>query len=106
MAKDAPGARHSTINPSPNLVLHERTWRAGSRYLGHNRSWRPYFYQLLSEDWRDHRLPLSSTYRDTSTNQYCLTAGHFSMKAAYYWWPSMLPAHQPEWAVVNQLNAD
>ncbi|TWC38934.1 EAL domain-containing protein (putative c-di-GMP-specific phosphodiesterase class I) [Pseudomonas sp. SJZ079] len=68
--------RHGT-QLTPNLERHERTWRADSRYLGHNWSWRPYFYQLLSEDWEDHRLILSSTYRDASTNQYCLTAGQF-----------------------------
>ena len=52
-------------------------WQADSRYLGHNWSWRPYFYHLLAEGWEERRLTLSSTYRDATTNQYCLTAGQF-----------------------------
>ncbi|MDP0918943.1 EAL-associated domain-containing protein, partial [Klebsiella pneumoniae] len=52
-------------------------WQADSRYLGHNWSWRPYFYHLLAEGWEERRLTLSSTYRDATSNQYCLTAGQF-----------------------------
>ena len=31
----------------------------------------------LAECWEERRLNLSSTYRDATTNQYCLTAGQF-----------------------------
>ncbi|MGP0170762.1 EAL domain-containing protein [Pseudomonas sp. NCHU5208] len=62
---------------SPNLEWCGSHWRADDRYLGHNWSWRPYFYQLLAEGWDERRLTLSSTYRDATTNQYCMTAGQF-----------------------------
>ena len=66
--------RHGT-QITPNLQWNGTTWLEDSRYLGHNWSWRPYFYQLLAEGWEERRLTLSSTYRDATTNQYCLTAG-------------------------------
>ncbi len=62
---------------TPNLEWSGNTWREDPRYLGHNWSWRPYFYQLLAEGWDKRRLILSSTYRDATSNQYCLTAGQF-----------------------------
>lgn len=62
---------------SPNLQWDGQRWREDARYLGHNWSWRPYFYQLLAEGWDERRLTLSSTYRDATSNQYCLTAGQF-----------------------------
>ncbi|ELQ17790.1 EAL domain-containing protein [Pseudomonas fluorescens BRIP34879] len=62
---------------TPNIEWHESAWQGDSRYLGHNWSWRPYFYHLLAEGWEERRLILSSTYRDATTNQYCLTAGQF-----------------------------
>jgi len=68
--------RHGT-QISPNLEWRGNRWQADDRYLGHNWSWRPYFYQLLAEGWDERRLILSSTYRDATTNQYCLTAGQF-----------------------------
>ena len=68
--------RHGT-QISPNLQWDGRRWQEDPRYLGHNWSWRPYFYQLLAEGWEERRLTLSSTYRDATTNQYCLTAGQF-----------------------------
>lgn len=34
-------------------------------------------YHLLAEGWDERRLILSSTYRDATTNQYCMTAGQF-----------------------------
>ncbi|MEO4048318.1 EAL domain-containing protein [Pseudomonas sp. CAU 1711] len=68
--------RHGT-QTSPNLQWDGRRWREDPRYLGHNWSWRPYFYQLLAEGWEEHRLTLSGTYRDATSNQYCLTAGQF-----------------------------
>lgn len=68
--------RHGT-QISPNLQWHAERWQADDRYLGHNWSWRPYFYQLLAEGWDERRLTLSSTYRDATTNQYCMTAGQF-----------------------------
>lgn len=60
-----------------NLEWREPHWHSDARYVGHNWSWRPYFYQLLAEGWEEHRLILSSTYRDATTNQYCMTAGQF-----------------------------
>lgn len=68
--------RHGT-QITPNLEWRDGRWQADDRYLGHNWSWRPYFYQLLAEGWDERRLILSNTYRDATTNQYCLTAGQF-----------------------------
>ncbi|KAB0550405.1 EAL domain-containing protein [Pseudomonas argentinensis] len=68
--------RHGT-QITPNLEWRDGRWQADDRYLGHNWSWRPYFYQLLAEGWDERRLVLSNTYRDATTNQYCLTAGQF-----------------------------
>jgi len=68
--------RHGT-QLTPNLEWRNNAWAADARYLGHNWSWRPYFYHLLAEGWHERRLTLSSTYRDATTNQYCLTAGQF-----------------------------
>ncbi len=68
--------RHGT-QITPNLEWRDGIWQADDRYLGHNWSWRPYFYQLLAEGWDERRLVLSNTYRDATTNQYCLTAGQF-----------------------------
>ncbi|MGE8408889.1 MAG: EAL domain-containing protein [Pseudomonas sp.] len=62
---------------TPNLEWRQQGWHVDSSYLGHNWSWRPYFYHLLAEGWGERRLILSSTYRDATTNQYCLTAGQF-----------------------------
>lgn len=68
--------RHGT-QLTPNLEWRNNGWVADNRYLGHNWSWRPYFYHLLAEGWEERRLTLSSTYRDATSNQYCLTAGQF-----------------------------
>ena len=68
--------RHGT-QISPNIEWRESGWRTNSNYLGHNWSWRPYFYQILAESWDAHRLVLSNPYRDVTSNQYCLTAGQF-----------------------------
>ncbi len=68
--------RHGT-QLTPNFEWRQGAWQTDSRYLGHNWSWRPYFYHLLAEGWEERRLTLSSTYRDATTNQYCLTAGQF-----------------------------
>ncbi|MGH8354196.1 MAG: EAL domain-containing protein [Pseudomonas sp.] len=68
--------RHGT-QLTPNLQWRNHAWQEDASYLGHNWSWRPYFYQLLAEGWEERRLTLSTTYRDATTNQYCLTAGQF-----------------------------
>lgn len=68
--------RHGT-QLTPNLEWRQNGWVADNRYLGHNWSWRPYFYHLLAEGWGERRLTLSNTYRDATSNQYCLTAGQF-----------------------------
>ena len=60
-----------------NLNWQDNRWHEDTSYLGHNWSWRPYFYQLLAEGQEQKRLTLSATYRDATTNQYCLTAGQF-----------------------------
>ena len=68
--------RHGT-QLTPNLEWRNNGWEANHSYVGHNWSWRPYFYHLLAEGWDERRLTLSSTYRDATSNQYCLTAGQF-----------------------------
>jgi EAL domain-containing protein (putative c-di-GMP-specific phosphodiesterase class I) len=68
--------RHGT-QLTANQEWREQRWHSDARYVGHNWSWRPYFYQLLAEGWEERRLILSSTYRDATSNQYCLTAGQF-----------------------------
>lgn len=62
---------------SPNYEWSDRQWRADPRYLDHNWSWRPYFYQILAEAGEDSRVILSNRYRDATTNQYCMTSGLF-----------------------------
>lgn len=68
--------RHGT-QISPNLEWNGMFWQENRRYLNHNWSWRPYFYSLLAEGVDERRLNLSTTYRDATTNQYCMTAGQF-----------------------------
>jgi EAL domain-containing protein (putative c-di-GMP-specific phosphodiesterase class I) len=68
--------RHGT-QLTPNLEWRNQGWVADNSYVGHNWSWRPYFYHLLAEGWDERRLTLSNTYRDATSNQYCLTAGQF-----------------------------
>ena len=68
--------RHGT-QLTPNMEWRDGAWHADATYIGHNWSWRPYFYHLLAEGWHERRLILSNTYRDATTNQYCLTAGQF-----------------------------
>lgn len=68
--------RHGT-QLTPNLEWRNGAWQSDASYLGHNWSWRPYFYHLLAEGWDERRLTLSNTYRDVTSNQYCLTAGQF-----------------------------
>jgi EAL domain-containing protein (putative c-di-GMP-specific phosphodiesterase class I) len=62
---------------TPNLEWRNGAWHTDASYLGHNWSWRPYFYHLLAEGWDQRRLTLSNTYRDVISNQHCLTAGQF-----------------------------
>jgi len=68
--------RHGT-QISPNLEWNGMFWQENRRYLNHNWSWRPYFYSLLAEGVDERRLNLSTTYRDATTNRYCMTAGQF-----------------------------
>lgn len=68
--------RHGT-QLTPNLEWRNGAWQTDASYLGHNWSWRPYFYHLLAEGWDQRRLTLSNTYRDVISNQHCLTAGQF-----------------------------
>lgn len=62
---------------SPNFDWHGDAWHTDPRYLDHNWSWRPYFYQILAEAGEDSRVILSNRYRDATTNQYCMTSGLF-----------------------------
>tara|TARA_R110001599_G_scaffold31658_1_gene105090 strand:+ start:29530 stop:30705 length:1176 start_codon:yes stop_codon:yes gene_type:complete len=62
---------------SPNYEWAEKRWQPDPRYLDHNWSWRPYFYQILSEAGQGSRIILSSRYRDATSNQYCITSGLF-----------------------------
>ena len=62
---------------SPNYEWKDDAWQTDPRYLDHNWSWRPYFYQILAEAGEDSRVILSNRYRDATTNQYCLTSGLF-----------------------------
>lgn len=62
---------------SPNYEWTGSAWRSDPRYLDHNWSWRPYFYQILAEGGEDSRVILSNRYRDATTNQYCMTSGLF-----------------------------
>lgn len=62
---------------SPNYDWADNSWQADPRYLDHNWSWRPYFYQILAEAGQDSRVILSNRYRDATTNQYCITSGLF-----------------------------
>lgn len=62
---------------SPNYEWNESIWQADARFLDHNWSWRPYFYQILAEAGQDSRVILSNRYRDATTNQYCITSGLF-----------------------------
>lgn len=62
---------------SPNYEWTGQQWRSDPRYLDHNWSWRPYFYQILAEAGEDSRVILSNRYRDATSNQYCLTSGLF-----------------------------
>jgi EAL domain-containing protein (putative c-di-GMP-specific phosphodiesterase class I) len=71
--------RHGT-QISPNLEWNGLFWQENRRFLNHNWSWRPYFYSLLSESLDERRMNLSNTYRDASTNQYCMTAGQFILQ--------------------------
>tara|TARA_B100001105_G_scaffold24324_1_gene17151 strand:- start:53 stop:1216 length:1164 start_codon:yes stop_codon:yes gene_type:complete len=62
---------------SPNFDWRDGAWQTDPRYLDHNWSWRPYFYQILAEAGEDSRVILSNRYRDATTNQYCMTSGLF-----------------------------
>ncbi|PAU89018.1 diguanylate phosphodiesterase [Pseudomonas sp. WN033] len=62
---------------SPNYEWTGQGWQTDPRYLDHNWSWRPYFYQILAEAGEDSRVILSNRYRDATSNQYCLTSGLF-----------------------------
>ncbi|HDZ57414.1 MAG TPA: EAL domain-containing protein [Pseudomonas xinjiangensis] len=62
---------------SPNYERVAGKWTSDPRYLDHNWSWRPYFYQILAEAGEDSRVILSNRYRDATSNQYCMTSGLF-----------------------------
>lgn len=62
---------------SPNYEWNGNHWQIDPLYLDHNWSWRPYFYQILSEAGQGSRIILSSRYRDATSNQYCMTSGLF-----------------------------
>lgn len=65
----------SGMQISPNCEWRGDAWHEAPGYQGHNWSWRPWFHPLLAEGLDEQRLSLSPTYRDVTSNQYCLTAG-------------------------------
>jgi len=60
---------------SPDFNFFEDQWSTNPSKIGHNWSWRPYFYQLFAVEIsgvRD-RIVTSEAYRDYSTQQLCKT---------------------------------
>jgi hypothetical protein len=74
---EVPLCGRSGARITPNCEWRGEGWHEDPSYLRHNWSWRPYFHQLLAEGLDEWRLTLSPTYRDVTSNQYCLTAGQY-----------------------------
>lgn len=58
---------------SPNYEYCSHGWVTDSQMMGHNWSWRPYFYQLLAQPDMERRIMTSSPYLDIATGQFCHT---------------------------------
>ncbi len=58
---------------SPNYEYGDEGWREDCSVLGHNWSWRPWFYQLVASSDYDRRILRSAPYMDISGGQRCFT---------------------------------
>jgi len=58
---------------SPNYEYVEGQWQEDRRVIGHNWSWRPWFYQLVAAEDYERRILRSAPYMDISGNQRCFT---------------------------------
>ncbi|MBR9828807.1 MAG: EAL domain-containing protein [Oceanospirillales bacterium] len=58
---------------SPNYTYAEDGWSTDHSVLGHNWSWRPWFYQLVASSDYDRRILRSAPYMDISGHQRCFT---------------------------------
>lgn len=61
------------LQVSPNYEYREGAWQEDARVIGHNWSWRPWFYQLVAANDYDRRILRSAPYMDISGNQRCFT---------------------------------
>jgi len=58
---------------SANYRCVDGVWQQDDRVVGHNWSWRPYFYQLVSCSDYDRAILRSASYVDIETGQRCYT---------------------------------
>ena len=58
---------------SPNYNYRDGQWLADSSVIGHNWSWRPWFYQLVAAEDYSRRILRSPPYMDISGGQRCFT---------------------------------
>jgi EAL domain-containing protein (putative c-di-GMP-specific phosphodiesterase class I) len=58
---------------SPNWQYDGSQWLGDSTVIGANRSWRPYFYQLVGASDYERRILRSSTYIDIESGRECYT---------------------------------
>ncbi|GAA0786762.1 EAL domain-containing protein [Marinobacterium sediminicola] len=61
------------VQISPNYEYREGAWHADPSVLGHNWSWRPWFYQLVASSDYDRRILRSAPYMDIGGRQRCFT---------------------------------
>ncbi|GAA0682233.1 EAL domain-containing protein [Marinobacterium maritimum] len=61
------------VQISPNYEYRGDGWSANGSVLGHNWSWRPWFYQLVASSDYDRRILRSAPYMDISGGQRCFT---------------------------------
>ncbi|MBV0933685.1 EAL domain-containing protein [Marinobacterium weihaiense] len=61
------------IQISPNYAYRDAQWQQDSAVLGHNWSWRPWFYQLVASSDYERRMLRSAPYVDISGGQRCFT---------------------------------
>lgn len=61
------------VQISPNYEYRDDGWCADTAVLGHNWSWRPWFYQLVASSDYDRRILRSAPYMDISGGQRCFT---------------------------------
>ena len=61
------------VQVSPNYEYKGGEWHEDSRVVGHNWSWRPWFYQLVAAEDYERRILRSTPYMDISGNQRCFT---------------------------------